>query len=445
MPESGGGAPDGPSRGPRGAARWVLGIAAALVLLVVLVVGAALIATRVINPDHYKGEIESAVRHATGRPLVLEGRLRLTWFPWLGVRTGAARLGSPPGSGGPDLLDWQSARIRVRLLPLLLHRQLEIGRIRIVGADIHLRRAADGRGSWDDLLARLKPATNTTPHPSGNTRGPAAPSPTLAGLDLEGSSLDYVDERSREHINLTGWQLSVGAWSAGEPFSLSTRFLVHADPLGARAATLTAGTPTAGAAGVRTGNDVGGLRLPAAGVAVSLAVPQLKVQAAPLEAAAPRWTLQVGEAKLQGAAAVSRNAAGALTASGALTAIVPSLRQLASTLGVGMPVLADPAAPGPLSLTGNWSYQGGALEVRPLTVKLDSTTLTGWLAWSGAWTFALRADQIDFGRYLTRSQQHEPLELHASALRALHARGTIVLDRARIDGTTLEDARLQVQ
>jgi AsmA protein len=402
--------------------RWVLGIAAAGVLLAV---AAALIATLVIDPDRYKGEIESTVQGETGRPFVLEGHLRLTWFPWLGVRTGAARLGNPPGAGGPDLLDWQSAQVRVRLLPLLLHRQLEVGRIRIVGADIRLRRGSDGRGSWDDLIARLESGSRTSATPpaaSTGTRASAASPATLAGLDLEQSSLDYVDERSREHVSVAGWQLSVGPWSAGEPLSLSTSFVLHADGPGA-----------------------GGLRLPPAGVAVSLDVPRLKVQATPLDAAAPRWSLQVGEAKLQGAVDASRKVAGQLTASGSLTAAVPSLRQLAHALGIGMPVLEDPAALGPLSLSGSWSYRAGALTVKPLSAKLDSTTITGWVAYSGAWTFALRADQVDFGRYLTHSKQQKPLELPVSALRALHAQGTLRLDRAQVDGTTLKDARLQVQ
>jgi AsmA protein len=132
-------------------ARWILGIAVAVVLLAV---AAALLATLVINPDRYRGDIERAVSRETGRPFLIEGHLRLTWFPWLGVRMGAAHLGNPAGTAGPALLEWQSAQAHVRLLPLLLHRQLEIGRIVIAGADIHLRRGPDGRGNWEAWISR---------------------------------------------------------------------------------------------------------------------------------------------------------------------------------------------------------------------------------------------------------------------------------------------------
>jgi len=403
-------------------ARWILGIAGAVVLLAV---GAALLATLVINPDRYRGNIENAVRRDTGRPFALAGHLRLTWYPWLGMRMGAARLGNPPGIAGPDLLDWRSAELRVRLLPLLLHHRLEIGRIRIVGADIHVHRGPRGESSWDDLIARLRP------------RGTASPwAITWAGLDLEQTSLEYVDERSLEQVSLTDWQLTVGPWPPAQSLSLGTSFVLRANTLGVH------GSPAA----------AGSLQLPPDGVRMSLEVPRLQVATAasgPVEVLAPQWSLRVADAQLAGAIDATRDAAGALTASGSLTAAVPSLRDLAATLGFGLPKVQDPAALRLLSLSGKWSYRNGVLTVKPLTAKLDSTTLTGWAARTArprpSWTFALRADQVDFGRYLTQTKEQKPPELPVSALQALHAQGTLELERARIGGTTLTDVRLQVQ
>ena len=137
-----------------------------------------------------------------------------------------------------------------------------------------------------------------------------------------------------------------------------------------------------------------------------------------------------------------------MTANGSLAADVPSLRALAQSLGIGLPAVADPAAFGKLTLAGSWQYRNGALRIAPLAAGLDATVLKGWIARSAGprstWTFALRADQVDFSRYLTQARQSQPLALPVSALRALHARGTLELDRARIDGTTLKDVLLQV-
>jgi AsmA protein len=407
------------------AARWILGIAGAAVLLALALV---LTATLLINPDRYKGQIERAVTRDTGQPLALQGHLALTWFPWLGVRTGPGQLGNASGSAaGPGLIAWQSAAVRVRLLPLLLHRQLQVGRVRIVGADIRLRRGPDGRGSWEDVLARLQPA-NPTP---GGASGATAP-PELGGLDLRDSTLHFTDEGTGERVRLQNWQLSVGPWHAGGPLSVRTSFRLHAQ----------------GAA----------LRLPSPGVDVALDLPVLQVRTDPLAIAAPRWSLQLADARLAGAITGGADSAGALHASGSLSATVPSLRQLAGTLGIALPVLADPATLAQLSLSGRWTYRAGAFEVSPLIAKLDATTITGWISRapvrtgtapnspSGSdWNFALRADSVDFGRYLTHSRQQKPLALPVAALRALHAHGTLAVARARIDGTILEDVRLQVQ
>lgn len=405
-------------------ARWILGIAGAVVLLAV---AAVLVAILLINPDRYRSNIESTVQRQTGRPLVLEGHLQLTWFPWLGVRTGAARLGNPPGESGPDLIDWQSAELRARLLPLLLHRQLEVARIRIVGAEIHLRRGADGRGNWDDLIARLDSGSEATPPTSEARRGSMASTATWAGLELEDCSLDYLDQRTGDHVSLAGWQLGVGPWSAGESLSARTRFVLHG---GARALSLV---------------------LPAAGVRMSLALPRLQIHGSPLEIAAPRLSLRIADAQLKGSIEVGTAGSipGQLTASGSLDADVPSLRELIRTLGISIPRPSDPSALGALSLSGRWSYRGGELAVNPLAVKLDATTLSGWVTRSAGpaslWTFALRADDVDFGRYLTQSKRQKPLELPVHALQSLHAQGTVELTRARIDGTVVKDLRLQVQ
>jgi AsmA protein len=153
---------------------------------------------------------------------------------------------------------------------------------------------------------------------------------------------------------------------------------------------------------------------------------------------------------LEGAVDARRDGAGHLMASGSLTATAPSLRDLAHTLGIAVPTVEDPTALAALSLSGKWTYGDGALVLKPLAAKLDSTTLTGWAARSASpdpiWTFALRADQVDFGRYLTQpKEQKPPPQLSVRALQALRVRGTLELDRARIDGTTLRDVRLQVQ
>jgi AsmA protein len=383
--------------------RWILGIVAALVLLLV---AALLIVTLVINPNRYRGEIDRRVSLATGRSFVIEGNVRLSGFPWLAVRIGRARLGPRPGQPGPDLIDWRSARLSVRLLPLLLHRQLDIGQIRLQGADIHLWRQPDGRGNWQDLLARSHSQAAT----------PALPA--FAGLDIEDGTLHYANSPGAP-ITLTHWQLRVAPGQSGGPLTVSSRFLLHGGPL------------------------------PRAGVPVRLRLERLRLEAAPFTVSAPAVVLKVAGVTMRGKATLTHGKNG-FDANGALTLTVPSVRRLITLLNLKTRLPKDPKALGKLSLRARWRLKNGALALNPLTARLDATTLTGWVDRSGGprplWRFALEADRIDFAHYLPPTRKHpKPLVLPIKALRALHARGILTVEQASFNGTTLRDIRLEVQ
>lgn len=384
------------------ALRWSLIIVGAATALLVL---AAVLATQLINPDAYRGELERLVSRETGRPFRIDGHLRLGWYPWLALDIGTARLGNRPGMHGADLLAWRSARIPVRLLPLLMHRQLELGTIRVRGADIHLWRTAAGLGNWQRLLGHASPSTTATA------------TPRLGGLILHNATLEYA--AAGRTIRLSHWQLTLGPWRAGQPFSVRTHFLLQAP------------------------------QVPAAGVPVRFSARNLSIQTAPLQIKAPQWALKVASAAAAGALqlrALGNGASGA----GSLRLTVPSVRGLISQWGLKMRLPKDPAVLGALSISGRWQLRGGTARIEPLAVRLDTTTLTGWALRSGGthprWRFDLHANQIDIGQYLPPTRKHpKALKLPIALLRALHARGTLTVGRATLRGTELRDVRLRVQ
>lgn len=380
--------------------RWILIAAAALVLLAAL---ALVTLTLAVNPDRYRAEIERLVSRDTGRPFVIEGHLRITWFPWLGVRMGAARLGAPPGERGPDLIDWRSARLSVRLLPLLLHRRLVIGPIRLNGAVIHLWREPDGRGNWQDLLAHASAGSSALP--------------VVGGLTLTDGAL-YFQTRGKP-LSLTRWRLRISAWEPGEPLTVGTRFVLRTAPL------------------------------PPAGVPVALHVRGVRLQLTPLRVSVPAASVRIADATIQGAATM-RRAQGGLRGAGHVALAVPSVRGLLGLLGIRMRLPRSPTALETLALSGRFQLKDGAVAVHPFSGRLDATTLSGWVDRSGGpqprWTFALAADRIDLDRYLPPTRKRSrPFALPVQALRALHARGTLTIARATLKGTVMQDVRLQVR
>jgi AsmA protein len=50
-----------------------------------------------VDPNYYKAQIASYLSQVSGRNLVIEGDIRFTLYPWLGVDLGKMRFGNAPG------------------------------------------------------------------------------------------------------------------------------------------------------------------------------------------------------------------------------------------------------------------------------------------------------------------------------------------------------------
>jgi AsmA protein len=384
-------------------ARWLVGLA---VGLVALFVGAILVLTLIVDPNSYRDEIEGAVRQATARDFRLQGNIDIAWFPWLALEAGPAELGNPDGfPTGPPLLKWNRANVGIRALPLL-RRELIVDRVRLQGLEAHLRVAADGRKNWERLL-----------DDQGEARGAATGAPSIprnAGIEIRDGALEYSDARTGRRVGISDWTLDVGAFDPGEPVALRTEFRYRDVPIVLREDDLT-------------------------------------VDLDPLRVDAPAWTLQIGEARLDGAL---RSTDRLETIEGSVRGSVPSLRALLVAFGLSAPRTRDAAAIGALRLTGSWRYDDGALSVKPLELSLDETALRGTLSRSapddantdGLWLFELSGDRIDLDRYREPEEAAEskPFELPVEQLKAANVRGTITFANARLAGMDAKDVKLSV-
>ena len=80
--------------------RWLL-LAAGTIIVLALASGLA--ALILIDPNDYRGEIETVVEQQTGRQLSISGELEFRAFPCCGLKLGPLGLSNPPGWREPDL------------------------------------------------------------------------------------------------------------------------------------------------------------------------------------------------------------------------------------------------------------------------------------------------------------------------------------------------------
>jgi AsmA protein len=395
-------------------AKWTSIILGSLVLLLV---ATAFVLTCVVDPSRYRGKIEGIVGDLVGRPFVIEGNLEVAWYPWLGLRTGAAHLDNLPAAGGTPLVEWQSIVVAAQVLPLLKG-EIVADRIRLQGPRFHLRRDARGHGNWEGLGPRKVAGAGLVA--VGSATGARGKPLQIAGIEIRDGMLDYVDEESGLRVNLSGLELDVGGWVTGQPVPIHTRFLVQTKAL------------------------------PADGVWVQLDAGGVAIRAEPLAVATPKLSVRVADARMDGDLTYEQTADAHVRAHGSLALHAPSLRKLANDLALNQTMPHDPTTLGPVELTTRWSYSDGSIAAKPLAVKLDGVDFNGWVQRTAApaamWAFELHGDRIDLGRYVNvDSTNKKPFELPVDALRAINANGSVIFDQVVLADTHLANVRLRFQ
>ena len=111
------------------------------------------------NANNFKAEIVQFVKDHTQRELVLQGDIKVTFFPELGLDSGKMLLRQR--NSAREFASVNNARFYIAWLPLL-RRKLVFDHVEIDGARANLNRFKDGTTNYDDLLIRdesLAPVT----------------------------------------------------------------------------------------------------------------------------------------------------------------------------------------------------------------------------------------------------------------------------------------------
>ncbi|WP_158890660.1 MULTISPECIES: AsmA family protein [unclassified Pseudomonas] len=202
----------------------VLGIVLVGLLLLLVAVGFAL--THLVDPNDYKDEIRQLARDKANVDLQLKGDIGWSLFPWLGVELHDATLAS---AATPDrqLAQVQRLILSVRLLPLLLRRDLEMSDIKIDGLDLTASRDDQGRTNWAEIGRPTPkadpgaaPADTATGTPGESTTGRQPLKLNVESLTVRNSRIEYSDARNGARYAFEGIDLETGAIYAGTPIPI---------------------------------------------------------------------------------------------------------------------------------------------------------------------------------------------------------------------------------
>ena len=181
--------------------KWLAGLALSIVLLIAI---AAVILPRVIDPNDFRAEIAQLVAEKTGRTLGLDGDLRLSVFPWLGIHVEGLSLSQPDIIGG-DMLRVDSAQLRVKLLPLFSSR-VEVDTVVLESPAIRLVTLKDGTDSFAGLADQ---ASQQEPNQASDGASMAV-ALVIQGLRISDGKIVIDDRQAATVTDIEGLNLTTG-------------------------------------------------------------------------------------------------------------------------------------------------------------------------------------------------------------------------------------------
>jgi AsmA protein len=420
--------------------------------VVALLVVAAVMFVMTFDANDYKDKISEGVREATGRDLVIDGDLSLSIFPWFAIEIGRTQLGNAPGFDDTAFASFESARLSVQVLPLLLSRQIVIGTAALDSLRVNLQVNERGTGNWEDFgeagAAPQEPV-------DADAAASATPAIDVAGIEVIDAALSYTDAKTGDRFVLNEVNLVSGRVAAGEAVPLEGGFAFSLEP--------------AGVAGqididmiLQFDADAG--RISIADLVVDgevdgvAAVPAtIRFEAPAIELATGAQTADVGSIELQLMSVNLRadvepfSYAGDPQPNAAIDIAAFSPRTLMAELGIEAPATADPGALSKLRVEASAGVTAKAISLSSLKLVLDDTTFTGKLSVprdpAGFYALDLAGDSIDVARYMAPAAEGDAasggasgtVEIPADLIRSFNARGNLSIAKASLGDILFEN------
>ncbi len=172
--------------------RWIIRVAMALLVFVLILVGAVFL----IPADRVAALAAREFSKLTGRELVIEGSVRPSFWPVLGVKTGPISVANAEWSDEGPLLQAASLEIAVDMASLI-GGEVRITGLQVTDPVIVLERHEEGLANWDFRVTSG----------GGGTAGPqtlgAGTAFTLDKAVLSGGSLRYIDHAAGTKVDLS--------------------------------------------------------------------------------------------------------------------------------------------------------------------------------------------------------------------------------------------------
>ncbi len=431
--------------------KYVVWLAGAFVALFAI---AAIALYLFFDPNDFREDISTSVRNQTGRELTIDGEISLDVFPWLAVEVGKTSLGNAPGYGDEPMASFERASFSVRLMPVILRREIVIGAADIESLRLNLQVDARGNDNWSDLVP--EESSDATDGASGSTGGI-----DINSIEIVNAMISYSDAGSGDVVVIDEANLKIGRLrddGSAVPVDAELNFDVQPAGLVGTVRLKTSLAFDAGADSLQfedvsiDGSVEGvasiptGIKLTTDGVLVSMKRSEIAVEPVDLALLDMRIT----------AAVQPFSYADDLTIRAQLAVAEFSPRSVMHLFDIESPETADPAVLSRASLDASVEFTPTVIELAKVRLKLDDTTFGGTLSVprtaTGFYKFDLTGDAVDLSRYMEpataggggESTESPPVEIPTDLIAPLNARGKFELGTATLGNIVFENLSVGV-
>lgn len=184
----------------------------AILLILMLIAGTIGLFIYTFDANYFKAQIIQYVKVHKQRDLMLEGDIKVSFFPKLGLNTGKVSLNERNSTKGFASID--NARLYIAWFPLL-RKQLEVDRVTLDGVHANVIRYKDGTVNLDDLLIHDGSLDSTKFD--------------IDGVSITNSSINFQDESEGIQFALRDVNLDTGRLTDAIPSHLTANFRLQAD------------------------------------------------------------------------------------------------------------------------------------------------------------------------------------------------------------------------
>ena len=163
------------------------------------------------DPNDYRDDIAAEVKLATGRELIIEGDVEVSIFPWLAIEIGKTRLGNAAGFGDEPFASFERVRLSIRLIPMLIRRDLEVATADVDKLRLNLAIDSNGRSNWQDFVDASE-AMAAAPVPEAEDESESdSGALDISGMQIRDAVIRYSDAQAGGSYTLTELTLATGS------------------------------------------------------------------------------------------------------------------------------------------------------------------------------------------------------------------------------------------